>query len=78
MTPLRFTRRHALEVGIGVAGLAASGPARPAGAADTASRMASRVPGTIPFIISKSVPPSRGGGAGRWSRTGAAAILGRG
>ena len=31
MTPLRLTRRHALEVGIGVAGPVAAGLARPAG-----------------------------------------------
>lgn len=41
MTPLRLTRRHALEVGIGVAGLAAAGLARPARAAEeTQLRMA--------------------------------------
>ncbi|HEY9348760.1 MAG TPA: hypothetical protein VIQ53_25750, partial [Inquilinus sp.] len=40
MTPLRFTRRHALKVGIGVAVLAAAGLARPAGAAETQLRMA--------------------------------------
>jgi multiple sugar transport system substrate-binding protein len=40
MTPLRLTRRHALKVGIGVAGLAAAGLARPARAAEAQLRMA--------------------------------------
>ncbi|WP_343714078.1 hypothetical protein [Inquilinus sp.] len=60
MTPLRSSRRHALEAGIGVAGLAVSGPVRPAGAAGIASRAASRGPGTIPFIIGSSGPPAGG------------------
>jgi hypothetical protein len=68
MTPLRLTRRHALEVGIGVAGLAAAGLARPARAAETQLRMAVRAPGgialsIIPFITSKIAPlPSKGNG----------------
>ncbi|OWJ66493.1 hypothetical protein BWR60_14225 [Inquilinus limosus] len=63
MTPLRLTRRHALEVGTGVAGLAVSGLARPAGAAGIASRRASRGTGTIPFIKGSSGPPPGGGTA---------------
>lgn len=60
MTPLRSSRRHALEAGIGVAGLAASGPARPAGAAEIASHAASRRAGIIPFIKDSSGPPGSG------------------
>jgi len=60
MTPLRLTRRHALEVGTGVAGLAASGLGRPAGAG-IASRKAFRETGTIPFIKGSSGPPPGGG-----------------
>lgn len=68
MTPLRLTRRHALEVGIGVAGLAAAGPARPARAAETGLRIVSRAPGgivpsIIPFMTSKIAPsPPKGSG----------------
>lgn len=68
MTPLRLTRRHALEVGIGVAGLAAAGLARPARAAEMRLRMAFRAPGgivpsIIPFTISKIAPsPPQGSG----------------
>lgn len=68
MTPLRLTRRHALEVGTGVAGLAAAGLARPARAAEMQLRMAFRAPGgiapsIIPFTTSKIAPsPSKGNG----------------
>jgi hypothetical protein len=68
MTPLRSTRRQALEVGIGVAGLAAAGLVRPARAAEAGSRMAFRAPGgivpsIIPFTISKIAPsPAKGSG----------------
>lgn len=61
MTPLRLTRRHALEVGTGVAGLAAAGLAGPAGAAGIASRTSSRGAGIIPFINGISGPPPEGG-----------------
>ncbi|WP_225772747.1 hypothetical protein [Inquilinus sp. Marseille-Q2685] len=66
MTPLRLTRRHALEVGIGVAGLArarvtiAPGLAAP----DRAG------PDDTHFIADRIAPPPEGAGE-------AAAILGR-
>ncbi|MBW8724155.1 MAG: hypothetical protein JF625_03215 [Inquilinus limosus] len=68
MTPLRLTRRHALEVGTGVAGPAGAGLARPARAAETQLRMAFRAPdgiasSFIPFMTSKIAPlPPKGSG----------------